>query len=267
MGGRLADKVAIVTGGGGGIGRATGELFLQEGASVALVDSDAEAATSAGQALDPSGERVLAVGADLADEAEAARIVRETVARFGRLDVLVNGAGVRAYGPITEATPESWERIIGVNLLAAAYCSQHAVPELARAGGGTIVNVSSTNAVVGRSGLAQYDATKAALLGLTRSMACDHADQGIRVNAVCPGFTATGYHVRRRAAREGTTLEQAESGLRSEGADCVLGRLAEPREIAYAILFLACGESSYITGATLMVDGGTGMQVSGPSTR
>ena len=257
MGERLADKVALVTGGGGGIGEATVRLFWEEGACVALVDSDLEAAQTAAQGIDPSGERTLAVGADLTNEEEAQRAVRETVARFGGLDVLANVAGVRVWGPITEATPDSWQFILDVNLRALAYCSKFAVPEMARRGGGSIVNVSSANAIVGRRGMAQYDASKAAVLGLTRSMACDHAAQGIRVNALCPGPTLTMYHVRRRAAAKGISLEEAEREMRAAGASGpLLKRQAEPREIAYGILYLACDESSYVTGTTLMVDGG-----------
>jgi NAD(P)-dependent dehydrogenase (short-subunit alcohol dehydrogenase family) len=254
---RLAGKVALVTGGGGGIGEATARLFWEAGAGVALVDNDAAAAAAAAAGIDPTGERVLAVTADLAREPEAERTVRETVARFGRLDVLANVAGVRVWGPVTEATPESWDVILDVNLRAVAYCAKFAIPEMARAGGGSIVNVSSANAISGRRGMAQYDASKAAVLALTRSMACDHAPQGIRVNAVCPGPTLTMFHVRRRAAARGISLEQAEAELRAGGSQhTLLKRQAEPREIAYAILFLACPESSYVTGATLMVDGG-----------
>jgi NAD(P)-dependent dehydrogenase (short-subunit alcohol dehydrogenase family) len=257
QGGRLRGKVALVTGGGGGIGEATARLCWEEGAGVAVVDSDAGAASEAAGRIDPTGARVLALGADLAQEPEAARAVRETADRFGRLDVLANVAGVRVWGPITEATAESWDFILGVNLRAVAYCSKFAVPEMVRNGGGSIVNVSSANAIAGRRGMAQYDATKAAVLALTRSMACDHAAEGIRVNAVCPGPTLTMFHVRRRAADRGISLEQAESELRAGGAQStLLKRQAEPREIAYAILYLACAESSYVTGATLMVDGG-----------
>ena len=256
MGERLQGKVALVTGGGGGIGAATARLFWEEGARVAVVDSDAEAARGAAQGIDPAGERTLAIGADLSQEEEAARAVRETVARFGRLDTLANVAGVRVYGPITEASVESWDFILGVNLRAVAYTSKFAVPEMARNGGGTIVNISSANAIQGRGGMAQYDATKAAVLALTRSMAYDHAAQGIRVNAICPGPTLTMFHVRRRAAAKGIPLEQAEAELRAAGSGVLLKRQAEPREIAYGILFLACDESSYVTGTTLMVDGG-----------
>src|SRR5688572_8075464 len=256
MGDRLAGKVALVTGGGGGIGEATARLFWEEGARVAVVDSDWGAAKTAAESIDPSGERALAIGADLSQEPEAARAVRETVARFGRLDTLANVAGVRVYGPITEATPESWDAILDVNLRAVAYCSKFAVPEMVRQGGGTIVNVSSANAIQGRAGMAQYDATKAAVLALTRSMAYDHAAQGIRVNALCPGGTLTMFHVRRRAAARGISLDQAEAEMRAAGSRSLLGRQAEPREIAYGLLFLACDESSYVTGTTLMVDGG-----------
>ena len=256
MGERLAGKVGLVTGGGGGIGEATARLFWEEGARVALVDNDAEAVRRAAAGIDPRGERALAIAADLSQEPEAERAVRETVARFGRLDTLANVAGVRVYGPITEATPESWAFILGVNLLAAANCAKFAVPEMSRNGGGTIVNVSSANAIQGRAGMTQYDATKAALLALTRSMAYDHAEQGIRVNAICPGPTLTMFHVRRRAAARGISLEAAEAELRAAGSRVLLRRQAEPREIAYGILFLAGDESSYVTGATLMVDGG-----------
>ena len=257
MGERLAGKVVLITGGGGGIGEATARLCWEEGARVALVDVDAAAAQQAAQAIDRSGERVLAIGASLDQEPEAERAVRETVARFGRLDVLANVAGVRVWGPITEATPESWDFVIGVNLLAVAYCSKFAVPEMARNGGGSIVNVSSANAVAGRGGMAQYDATKNAVLALTRAMACDHAGEHIRVNAVCPGPTLTLFHIRRLAAARGISLEEAEAELRAMGApNTLLKRQAEPREIAYAILFLAGEESSYVTGATFMIDGG-----------
>ncbi len=257
IGTRLAGKVAIVTGGGGGIGEATARIFWEEGARVGIVDNAADAATQAARALDPDGERVLAIHADLTREQEAERAIRATVERFGRLDVLANVAGVRVWGPITEATSDSWDFILGVNLLAVAFCSKFAVPTMAQNGGGSIVNVSSANAIVGRKGMAQYDASKNAVLALTRSMACDHADQHIRVNAVCPGPTLTQYHVRRRAKSKGISLEQAEAEIRAAGAPhTLLKRQAEPREIAYSILFLACDESSYVTGATFMIDGG-----------
>lgn len=260
MGERLAGKVVLVTGGGGGIGEATARLCHEEGASVALVDIDEEAAAHAAHGIDPSGAHTIALGAALQQEPEAERAVRETVARFGKLDVLANVAGVRVYGPITEASPQSWQRILESNLLATAYCAKFAIPEMVRGGGGSIVNVSSVFAVAGRSGMAQYDATKGALLSLTRAMACDHAEQHIRVNAVCPGATITTFHARRRAAATGTTLEVAMAELEAEGLPgALINRQAHPREIAYGILFLASDEASYITGATLMIDGGLSM--------
>jgi NAD(P)-dependent dehydrogenase (short-subunit alcohol dehydrogenase family) len=259
MADRMAGKVAVVTGGAGGIGAATAELFVREGASVTIVDPAADAVARAVAAIDPSGANVLGIVADLSQESECERAVRETVAKFGRLDSLVTAAGVRLYGPITEATAESWQWILGVNLLGAAFCAKFAIPELAKHGGGTIVNVSSTNAINGRAGMAQYDATKAALLALTRSLACDHGHQGIRVNAICPGFTITPFHIRRKAEADGISYEEAQAILRELPSSNALGRGADSMEIAQSILFLASSESSNVTGATLMADGGSGM--------
>ncbi len=257
MTGRLAGKVALVTGGGGGIGEATARLFHEQGASVALVDVNMEAAQTAATGIDPAGERVLAIAADLTHESEAERAVRETVERFGTLDVLANIAAVRVHGPVTEATVESWEFVIGVNLLAVAYACKFAIPVMEANGGGSIVTISSANATVGRPGMGQYDATKAAVLALTRSMACDHAAAGIRVNAVSPGPTLTSYHIRNRVARTGESMEEAEAAMRAAGAsNTLLKRQGEPREIAYAMLFLACDESSFVTGADFNIDGG-----------
>jgi len=254
MPGRMAGRVALVTGGGGGIGEATGRLFAEEGAAVALVDADARAVDTAADriAKDIAGARVAALTADLAREAEAARVTEAAAARFGALHTLVNVAGVRVYAALGDATSADWERIIGVNVLATAYCCRAAVPHLRATGRGTVVNVSSVYGVMGRSGMGQYDTTKAAVLGFTRALAVEEARHGVRVNAVCPGGTITPYHIRRAAAQG---ISEAEMRTQRAG-DNLLGRWAEPREMAYPILFLCSDESSYVTGATLMVDAG-----------
>jgi len=254
---RLAGKVALVTGGGGGIGEATAHLFWEEGAAVALVDNQHADLDEVMAGISRDGQRLAAISADLSHEAEAERAVRETVKRFGKLDVLVNLAAVRApIGPVTNASVEDWQRIVGVNLLGIAYCCKFAIPEMIRAGGGSIVNVSSANALVPRPGWALYDATKSAILALTRDMACDHAAQGIRVNALCPGSVLTKFHIRNRAREQGVTYETAEANMREAAVGNLLQRYAEPREMAYAVLFLACSESSFATGSILRVDGG-----------
>jgi 2-hydroxycyclohexanecarboxyl-CoA dehydrogenase len=252
--GRLAGRVALITGGGGGIGAATGQLFAEEGAGVVLVDSEPAAAESAAQQIRRavSGAAVLAIAADVAQESEARRAVDEALARFGALRCVVNVAGIRLYTPLVEADAKDWERILGVNVLATAYTCKAAVPHLRAAGGGTIVNVSSVYGVMGRAGMGQYDTTKAALLGFTRALAVEEAPHKIRVNVVCPGGTITPYHIK-RAAESGVSEAQLRA---SRQRDNLLGRFAEPREVAYPILFLACEESSFVTGATLMVDAG-----------
>ena len=254
MAGRMAGRVALVTGGGGGIGEAIGRLFVEEGAAVALVDTDKVAVETAATGMTKAvpGARVLALVADLTSESEARRVIDDSLVRFEALHTLVNVAGVRVYRPLAEADATGWEFIIGVNVLATAYCCKAALPALRATGRGSVVNVSSVYGLMGRAGMGQYDTTKAAVLGFTRALAVEEAPHGIRVNAVCPGGTITPYHIRRAAGRGVSEAELREQ--RSQ--DNLLGRWAEPREIAFPILFLASDESSYITGATLMVDAG-----------
>ena len=254
MPGRMAGRVALVTGGGGGIGEATGRVFAEEGAAVALLDTDAAAVEAAASAIQTAvpGAQILALAGDVTRESDVRRMIDETVARWGALHTLVNVAGVRVYAPLADADAGDWERIIGVNVLGTAHCCKAALPWLRAAGRGTIVNVSSVYGVMGRTGMGQYDTTKAAVLGFTRSLAVEEAPHRIRVNAVCPGGTITPYHIRRAAARG-----VSEAEMRTQRArDNLLGRWAEPREVAYPILFLASDESSFVTGATLMVDAG-----------
>jgi 2-hydroxycyclohexanecarboxyl-CoA dehydrogenase len=254
MAGRLEGKVAIVTGGAGGIGAATGRLFCEEGArGVVLVDRDAAAMAEACHAIRAAvpGASLLDLVMDTAEEDSAARIVAEAVRAFGGIDVLVNNAGIRSYEPLAEARSDTWRRILDVNLLGHAWLAREALPAL-RAARGSMVNIASTHAVNPRAGMGQYDATKAAVVSLTRTLAFEEAKHGVRVNAVCPGATLTPFHLRRFAA-EGRTREELQS---ERLGNCLLARWADAREIAYPILWLASDEASYVTAAVFMVDGG-----------
>jgi NAD(P)-dependent dehydrogenase (short-subunit alcohol dehydrogenase family) len=253
--GRLDTKVAIVTGGAGGIGAATAQLFCEEGARVALVDLASAPLAEVAQGIRERvpGAELLEVAADLGLEASARRVVDLVLERFGALDVLVNNAGVRAYEPLAEAQAQTWERILSVNLLGYAYLAREALPALRRSGRGAIVNVSSTHAVNPRAGMGQYDVAKAGVLSMTRTLAFEEAPNGVRVNAVCPGLTLTPFHVAR--ARQAGRTEQ---DLRTERVDHNLQRRwADAREVACPILWLASDEASFCTASTLMVDGGT----------
>ena len=252
--GRLEGKVAIITGGAGGIGTATGRLFSEEGARVVLVDCEAAAMASACADIRAHvpGAQVCDVIADVGAEDSAAQIVAEAKRAFGRIDVLVNNAGIRAYEPLAEARRETWERIIAVNLLSYAYLAREALPALRATGRGSIVNVASMHAFIPRAGMGQYDVTKAGIVSMTRTLAFEEARHGVRVNAVCPGATFTPFHKKRFAA---DGLAQKEIDAIAAGC-CELERWAAPREIAYPILWLASDEASYVTGSALMADGG-----------
>ena len=250
--GRLEGKVAAVTGGASGIGHATVQLFVEEGAKVAFADRDLERGTAIADEIKASGGQVLFVQTQLEREADAMGFVRRAAEHFGQLHILVNNAGVRLYQNVTEASAESWETILGVNVKGYAFCAKAAIPELRRAGGGSIVNIASNNAAIAGDNTVQYDTTKAAVAGLTRGVARAHAHEGIRVNAVCPGPTFTPFHAK-RAADAG----QSEEAFKEEfGRPTMLKRPAVPREIAACVLFLASDEASFVTGSLLFADGG-----------
>ena len=249
--GRLDGKVAAVTGGASGIGEATVRRFVAEGARVAFADRDGpRGACIAGEIVAAGGE-ALFVEARLDRETEAAAFIRRAVNHFGRLDILVNNAAIRLYNRVTEASEESWDAIWAVNVKGYAFCARAAIPFLRRSGKGSIVNIASNSAVIASRNAVQYDATKAAVTGLTRAMALDHAEEGIRVNALCPGPTFTPFHQRRAAA-----AGQTDSFEEEFGRSTMLGRAARPGEIAACVLFLASDDASFVTGTCLFADGG-----------
>ena len=249
---RFVDKVVAVTGGASGIGEATVRRFVEEGARVAFADRDAERGKRVAAELEVHGAVAHFVEADMGKETEANGFIESAVARFGRLDVLVNNAGIRKYQAVTEASKESWDEMLAVNLLSYAICARAAIPVMAADGGGAIVNVASIRSLIAGPECVQYDTTKAAVLGLTRSMARDHAAQGVRVNAVGPGPIFTPFHMRRAE----TLGQSQESYIEEFGAETMLKRPGTAREIANGIAFLASGEASYITGTCLFIDGG-----------
>ena len=251
---RLAGRTALITGAGAGIGAAAAELFCREGAAVLLVDANAPALERTRLAIAAAlpGARLACAVADVADEEAALAAVRQCSAQWGGLDILVNNAAMRNSSAAADATAAEWQAIVGVNLVGMSNYCRAALPALRASGTGSIVNVSSCYAVTGRKGMALYDATKAAQLAYTRSLAFEEAPHGVRANAVCPGSTLTDFHVG-RAQVKGKSVEQ----LKTERNDTsLIGRWAAPEEIAWPIVWLASGEASFITGTTLMVDGG-----------
>jgi meso-butanediol dehydrogenase/(S,S)-butanediol dehydrogenase/diacetyl reductase len=251
---RLAGRTALITGAGAGIGAAAAHLFCSEGAAVLLVDANGEALARTRQAIEQAlpGARLACATADVADEAAALAAVQQCTTAWGGLHILVNNAAMRNYSAAADATAAEWQAMVGVNLVGMSNYCRAALPALRQSGAGSIVNVSSCYAVTGRKGMALYDATKAAQLAYTRSLAFEEAPHGVRANAVCPGSTLTDFHLG-RAQHAGKNVDQ----LRTERKDTsLIGRWASPEEIAWPIVWLASSEASFITGTTLMVDGG-----------
>jgi meso-butanediol dehydrogenase/(S,S)-butanediol dehydrogenase/diacetyl reductase len=244
--------VAIVTGAGSGIGKACALRFAAAGARVALTDLDPSALEAVCAQVTAAGGEALPFMADVADPHSCENVARQVLATWGRIDSLIANAGVQIGGGLLDASEEDWNRVIGVNLKGVAYSCKSVIPAMLEQGGGSIVLVSSVNALVGSPGMAIYDMSKAGVLALMRSLAAEFGPRGIRVNAVCPGNTLTDFHIN-NMAKKGVTVEQIRAMTKGYG---LLGRIAEPVEIANAIYFLASGQSSFITGHALVVDGG-----------
>jgi len=253
MTGKLSGKVAVITGAGSGIGRAAAELFAREGAEVALVDLNAQAAAAAAGQITDAGGRALAVGADVADAAQVDLAFRQISDEFGRIDVLYNNAGVNSAGSVVDATDEDWDRCFAVNAKGTFLCSRAAGRLMVAAGGGSIVNQGSVAAVVGIANFASYCASKGAVVALTRSMSVDLAPRNVRVNVICPGTVYTPLMEPMLRARGNGDLA---AGLAMTTAKYPIGRLGTPAEIAAVALFLASDDSSFLTGSVITADGG-----------
>jgi dihydroanticapsin dehydrogenase len=250
---RLSGKVAVVTGGGQGIGRATCELFAEEGAAVVVAERNADTGRETAAAIGRNSGRAVYVQTEVADEDSVRHMVAEAVAAFGRINILVNNAGIFVLKGV-DATPAEWRQVLDVNVMGPALVAKHVVPEMRKSGGGAIVNLGSISSFIAQPQFVTYNASKGAVANMTRCMALDLAADNIRVNAVCPGTVWTSI-VERLSRERGLDRASAESHP-DFGGSHMIKRMAEPREIAYAILFLASDEASFITAENLMVDGG-----------
>jgi len=250
--GILTGKVALITGGASGIGRATAELFAREGAAVTIADLNAQEGQSVVQAIVGDGGDALFVCCDVTKASDCQQAVQKTVSRFGGLDILFNNAGVTRRASVLETTEEEWDWVMAVNVKSVFLMSKAAIPLMVEAGGGVIVNSGSGWGLVGGKDAVSYCASKGAVIQLTKAMAVDHGEQNIRVNAVCPGDTDTPM-----LADEAKQLGQSHQVILAESVHRPLGRVGRPEEIAQAVLYLASDASSFVTGTTLLVDGGS----------
>jgi NAD(P)-dependent dehydrogenase (short-subunit alcohol dehydrogenase family) len=248
---RLRGKVALITGGASGIGRATALLFAREGAAVAVADLDEAGGESVVQKIRDAGGQAVVVLCNVTQAADCQRAVRLTLDELGGLDILFNNAGIIRRATVIETTEEEWDRVMAVNAKSIFLLSKYAIPVMEEAGGGVIINTGSGWGLVGGAGAVSYCASKGAVVNMTRAMAIDHGGQNIRVNCICPGDTDTDM-LRHEARQLGVSDEQ----FLAEAAARPLRRIGSPEDIAQAALYLASDASSFVTGAVLVVDGG-----------
>ena len=248
---RFEGKVAIVTGAGAGIGRATAEAFAAEGAAVVAADWDEPAAQAVVAAITAAGGQALAVHADVSQDDDAARIAAATRDAFGGIDILFNNAAVQTYGSVWELPEAAWDRTIAVNLKSIYLVSRHCIPVMMERGGGSIINTASVQGLASQRNVAAYAAAKGGVISLTRNMALDLGGHNIRVNSVCPGAIDT------PLLRWANTIFGAEADDTEDmGAMHALGRVGQPEEVAKIVLFLASDDASFCTGGAYLVDGG-----------
>lgn len=244
----MTERAAIVTGAANGIGRAAAEALVAAGLRVGVVDREPAAAPAGG----------VSVQADVGRADDCARAVSAAVAAFGRLDVLVNCAGIQRYGDVVGTDPQVWDEVLAVNLSSVFHMSRHAMPHLVATGSGAVVNVASVQAFAAQRGVAAYAASKGAIIALTKAMAVDHAPD-VRVNAICPGSVDT--PMLRDAAR--LFSDRPDETVEAWGRMHPMGRVCTPQEVADAIVFLSGPHATFITGAALLVDGGLLSQIGG----
>jgi NAD(P)-dependent dehydrogenase (short-subunit alcohol dehydrogenase family) len=249
--GRVTGKACVVTGAGSGIGRASALRLGEEGGGVLAVDISGEALAETVEEITRGGGAALAFHADVSDPAQVDAMVAACVERFGSIDVLVNNAGVNLPGMLHEVSDDEIERTLGVNVRGPIYGCRAAIPHMLRQGGGSIINMSSVNGIVSEPFLAVYSASKGAIVMLTKGVALDYAKQGIRCNAICPGWVDTPINHAHAAMLGGLDKVYAEIDRFQP-----IGRPGEPREIANVVLFLASDESSFMTGSVVVADGG-----------
>lgn len=245
----LRDRVAVVTGAGTGIGKECCHALARQGARMAVVDINLAGAEQTAKEIEALGAQAIAIGADVSSEEDTLRMAQLAVDRFGRIDILVNNAGL--WGDLTRNTFDQmpmadWDRVMAVNVRGTVLASRAVFPIMRRQGYGKIVNISSTTAFFGPPLLLHYVTSKAAILGLTKSLAREVGTYGIRVNAIAPGLTET----------EGSLRNTGAARFADIASQTILKKSAKPSDIAAAVLFLASGESDFITGQTIVVDGG-----------
>jgi meso-butanediol dehydrogenase / (S,S)-butanediol dehydrogenase / diacetyl reductase len=245
---RLQNKIAIVTGGGSGIGAATAEVFAAEGATVVIADKNLDSARKVAAAI---GHAVSALEVDTSKGPAVKAMIDGTVAKYGRLDILFNNAGYGITGSVVETSEDDWDALISVNVRGVFLGCKYAIPHMAKQGGGVIVNTASTTSVAGIKDRAAYVTSKGAVAAMTRAMALDHAHQNIRINAVGPGTIETPYFTKMFADSADPKALRASLEVRQP-----MNRLGTPDEIARAVLFLASDEASFCTGSILFADGG-----------
>ncbi|MEP7075159.1 MAG: SDR family oxidoreductase [Acidobacteriota bacterium] len=255
---RFEDRAVVITGAALGIGKAAAEILSERGASVAILDWDDSAGTKACTEIEENGGKAIFQRVDVSKATEVQRAVEKAFAAFGRIDSLVVSAGIQRYGTALTTDDAQWDEVINVNLRGAWNAARSTLPFIRKAGGGTIVNVSSVQALASQQNVLAYTVSKHGLLGLTRSMAMDFAKENIRVNAVCPGTVDT------PMLKWAASLDpNPDSVYAACNAMHPLGRIAEPREIAEVVAFLAHESSSFVTGAVWTVDGGLLTQIGG----